>query len=116
MTATTSIATRQPRSIPASGGDLRYLEIEYGNPGQPPRLRPAGQGGGPAARDAIGAVVGVRRHEVFFTSGATESNNLALLGMAPTASNTIESTSSARGLSIVPSWSPWRSCRGAGSK
>ncbi len=33
------------------------------------------------ARDQIGHVVGARRHEVVFTSGATESNNLALLGM-----------------------------------
>src|ERR1700757_2853352 len=34
------------------------------------------------ARDRIGRVVGARRHEVIFTSGATESNNLAILGLA----------------------------------
>lgn len=34
------------------------------------------------ARDQIGAVVGAKRHEVYFTSGATESNNLAILGLA----------------------------------
>lgn len=34
------------------------------------------------ARDQIGSVVGAKRHEVYFTSGATESNNLAILGLA----------------------------------
>jgi cysteine desulfurase len=34
------------------------------------------------ARDQMAAVVGAQRDEVLFTSGATESNNLALLGLA----------------------------------
>lgn len=34
------------------------------------------------ARDQIGRVVNAKRHEVYFTSGATESNNLAILGLA----------------------------------
>jgi cysteine desulfurase len=34
------------------------------------------------ARDQVAAVVGARRGEVIFTSGATESDNLALLGLA----------------------------------
>jgi cysteine desulfurase len=34
------------------------------------------------ARDQVGAVVAAGRGEVFFTSGATESNNLAILGLA----------------------------------
>src|SRR5262249_19048320 len=34
------------------------------------------------ARDQVGAVVAAERDEVIFTSGATESNNLALLGLA----------------------------------
>ena len=34
------------------------------------------------AREQIARPVGARRHEVLFTSGATESNNLAILGLA----------------------------------
>ena len=34
------------------------------------------------ARDQVAAVAGVRRGDVIFTSGATESNNLAILGLA----------------------------------
>lgn len=40
------------------------------------------------ARDQIGRVVNVKRHEVYFTSGATESNNLAILGLAEHGRNT----------------------------
>ena len=32
-------------------------------------------------RDQVAAVVGVERDEVIFTSGATEANNLAILGL-----------------------------------
>jgi len=35
------------------------------------------------AREQVAQVVDARRHEVIFTSGATEANNLALLGLAP---------------------------------
>ena len=35
------------------------------------------------ARDQVAAVVGARPDELLFTSGATESNNLAVLGLAP---------------------------------
>lgn len=34
------------------------------------------------SRDRVAAVVGAKREEVVFTSGATEANNLALLGLA----------------------------------
>ncbi len=61
---------------------LRYLEIEFGNPASPHDYGKRAKAAVQAARDHIGAVAGARRHEVFFTAGATESNNLALLGLA----------------------------------
>ena len=35
------------------------------------------------AREQVGAVVDASADEVLFTSGATESNNVAILGLAP---------------------------------
>lgn len=61
----------------------RYLEEEYGNEGS--RTHEFGARAKQAvqrARDQVAAVVACQRDEVLFTSGATESNNLALLGLA----------------------------------
>ena len=62
---------------------LRYLDEEFGNAGSRTheygrRARNAVEG----ARDRIAAVVAASRGDVFFTSGATESNNLAILGLS----------------------------------
>ena len=62
---------------------LRYLDDDFGNAGSRThawglRARAAVE----HARDQVAAVVGVRRGDVIFTSGATESNNLAILGLA----------------------------------
>jgi cysteine desulfurase len=62
---------------------LRYLDQDFGNAGSRThdyggRARRAVE----RARDQVAAVVGARRGEVIFTSGATESDNLALLGLA----------------------------------
>jgi cysteine desulfurase len=62
---------------------LRYLDEEFGNAGS--RTHDFGHRARRAverARDQVAAVVEARRGEVIFTSGATESNNLALLGLA----------------------------------
>jgi cysteine desulfurase len=62
---------------------LRYLDEDFGNAGS--RTHDFGTRAKQAvqkARDQVGAVVGAQRDEVIFTSGATESNNLALLGLA----------------------------------
>jgi cysteine desulfurase len=60
-----------------------FLREEYGNAGS----RTHGFGNTAkkavqAARDEVAAVVEVERDEVVFTSGATESNNIAILGLA----------------------------------
>jgi cysteine desulfurase len=65
---------------------LRYLDDDFGNAGS--RTHQFGQRARTAveqARDRIAAVVGSARGDVIFTSGATESNNIAILGLAAAA-------------------------------
>ncbi len=62
---------------------LRYVREEFGNAGS--RTHDFGTNARRAverARDQVAAVAGATRGEVIFTSGATESNNLAILGLA----------------------------------
>jgi len=62
---------------------LRYLRDEFGNAGS--RTHEYGVRAHRAveqARDAVAAALDAARGDVTFTSGATESNNLALLGLA----------------------------------
>jgi len=65
------------------GEVLLYLDVEFGNAGS--RTHDYGRRARNAvesARDRIADVVSASRGDVFFTSGATESNNLAILGLA----------------------------------
>ena len=60
----------------------RFSEVDFGNAGS--RTHGHGQIARQAverARAHVARVAGVRRNEVVFTSGATESNNLAILGL-----------------------------------
>ncbi len=62
---------------------MHYLGVEFGNAGSRThdygiRARRAVE----KARGQVSRVVSARRSEVIFTSGATESNNLAILGLA----------------------------------
>jgi cysteine desulfurase len=60
----------------------QYLTDDYGNEGS--RTHEFGARAKQAvqkARDQVASVVAARREEVLFTSGATESNNLAILGL-----------------------------------
>lgn len=62
---------------------MRYLTDEYGNAGS--RSHEFGARAKQAvehARVQVAAVVAARRDDVIFTSGATESNNIVLLGLA----------------------------------
>lgn len=61
---------------------VHFLDTEFGNEGS--RTHEYGARAKQAvqkARDQIAAVVAAKRDEVIFTSGATESNNLAILGL-----------------------------------
>jgi cysteine desulfurase len=65
---------------------LRYLDEDFGNAGS--RTHELGRRARTAvehARDRVAAAVGSARGDVIFTSGATESNNLAILGLAAAA-------------------------------
>ena len=62
---------------------LHYMVEEFGNAGS--RTHDFGSRAKQAvehAREQVAAVVGARLDEVVFTSGATESNNLAVLGLS----------------------------------
>jgi cysteine desulfurase len=59
-----------------------YLEHHFGNPSS---IHQAGRETRAAvddARDRLAALLGAKPHEIIFTSGGTEANNLALLGLA----------------------------------
>lgn len=61
---------------------LHYMREEFGNAGS--RTHEYGSNAKQAvqkARDHIADVVAAKRDEIIFTSGATESNNLAILGL-----------------------------------
>ena len=61
---------------------LPYLREHYGNPSS---IHGAGRAARAAiddARDRIARLLGARPHEVIFTGGGTESDNLAILGLA----------------------------------
>jgi cysteine desulfurase len=63
---------------------MHYLAVEYGNAGS--RTHEFGQTAKSRvnrAREQVAAVVAAQPDEVIFTSGATESDNMALLGLAP---------------------------------
>src|SRR5687767_121531 len=62
---------------------MRYMAVDFGNAHS--RNHKHGERAHQAverARGQVAAVVGASRGEVVFTSGATESNNLAILGLS----------------------------------
>lgn len=72
---------------------LPYFADEFGNAGS--RTHAWGQRARAAverARDQIAVVAGVSRGDVIFTSGATESNNLAILGIAAASTGHVVTT------------------------
>ena len=71
-----------PLSATAREAMRPFLEEYFGNP---PSVHAAGREARAAiddARDRIAILLGAKPHEIVFTSGGTEANNLALLGLA----------------------------------
>ena len=59
-----------------------YFERHFGNPSSVHRAGRETRAAVDDARDRLAALLGVKSHEIIFTSGGTEANNLALLGLA----------------------------------
>src|SRR6266508_6353299 len=71
-----------PLCDPAREAMLPYLNRYFGNPSS---VHAAGRDARAAvdeARDKLAALLHVKPHEIIFTSGGTESCNLAVLGLA----------------------------------
>jgi cysteine desulfurase len=71
-----------PLAAEARAAMMPYLQTHYGNPSS---IHGAGRVTRAAiddARDSIARLLGARPHEIIFTSGGTESDNLAILGLA----------------------------------
>ena len=59
-----------------------YFERHFGNPSSVHRAGRETRAAIDDARDRIAALLGAKPHEIVFTGGGTEANNLALLGLA----------------------------------
>jgi cysteine desulfurase len=71
-----------PLCEPARTAMLPFLEGKFGNPSS---VHAAGREARAAiddARDGLADLLGAKAHELIFTSGGTEANNLAILGLA----------------------------------
>jgi cysteine desulfurase len=66
----------------ARGAMLPYLERHFGNPSSVHAPGREARAAIDDARDQLATMLGVRPNELIFTSGGTESNNLAVLGLA----------------------------------
>jgi cysteine desulfurase len=71
-----------PLCPPALEAMQPFLERHYGNPSSVHAAGREARAGVDDARDRLADLVGARPHELVFTSGGTESNNLAVLGLA----------------------------------
>jgi len=71
-----------PLCGPGRAAMLPFLEEKFGNPSS---VHAAGREARAAiddARDRLASLLGAKPHELIFTSGGTEANNLAILGLA----------------------------------
>ncbi len=66
---------------------LPYFAREFGNPSSPHAMGESAAEAVNEARAALARTIGAQPHELFFTSGGTEANNLALRGALGTESS-----------------------------
>lgn len=59
---------------------VRYMGTEYGNPSSLHRMGISAEKAMKEARKSVGASIGARDEEIFFTSGGTEADNTAIFG------------------------------------
>src|SRR3954465_9264901 len=71
-----------PLCPPALEAMLPYLERHFGNPSSVHAFGRETRAAIDNARDALAEILQSKAHELIFTSGGTESNNLAVLGLA----------------------------------
>ena len=80
--ATTPLASRVLEAM------LPYLAEHHGNPSSIHAQGRATRAAVDSARDSMATLLGCKSHELIFTGGGTESDNLALLGIARSRSST----------------------------
>jgi cysteine desulfurase len=71
-----------PLCAPAREAMEPFLSRHYGNPSSVHAAGREARAGVDNARDVLAELLGAKPHELIFTSGGTESNNLAVLGLA----------------------------------
>jgi cysteine desulfurase len=71
-----------PLCAPALEAMQPFLERHYGNPSSVHAAGREARAGVDDARDRLAVLLGAKPHELVFTSSGTESNNLAVLGLA----------------------------------
>jgi cysteine desulfurase len=71
-----------PLCVPALEAMQPFLERHYGNPSSVHAAGREARAGVDDARDRLAVLLGAKPHEIIFTSSGTESNNLAVLGLA----------------------------------
>ena len=71
-----------PLCAPARAAMEPFLARHYGNPSSVHAAGREARAGVDTARDRLADLLGAKPHELIFTSSGTESNNLAVLGLA----------------------------------
>jgi cysteine desulfurase len=71
-----------PLCGPARAAMLPFLEQKFGNPSSVHAAGREARAAIDGARDQLASLLRVKPHELIFTSGGTEANNLSILGLA----------------------------------